>query len=87
MTNREALTQTLARLGEVAGWEAEIQAAFTIADEIDAGNGSPEVLREYRFFLRTLREAFSDDGGVDENVTSLFDRLGGTLVRDAEDAG
>jgi hypothetical protein len=69
------------------GLEAEVQACFTMADEVDAGNGSPELLREYRFWLRMIREALADHDGVDENVTSLFARLGGTPVRNVADGG
>lgn len=76
MTNREALTQALARMGELAGFEAEIQAAFSIADEIDAGNGTPEMFREYRFAVKTIREALRDDSGVDEDIKALLARLG-----------
>jgi hypothetical protein len=87
MTNRDALKQSLARMGELAGFEAEIQAAFAIADEIDAGNGTPEMFREYRFSVRTIREAVGDDDPAGSDVAKLLARLGGTDVLDSKDGG
>ena len=87
MTNREALTETLARLGQLDGVEAEVQAAFSIADELDAGNVTPEMCREYRFAVKRIREVLGGDGDVDEGIRELIAGLGGTDLQHTADAG
>ena len=84
MTNREALTLALAKLGEVEGLEAEVQAAFTIADELDAGNPLPEMLREYRMILRVIREAVVVEDEPDAFDEWMRAQMGDTSDGEAE---
>lgn len=81
MTHVEALDLVLASVGEPDGVAAEVQAARGLAAVVDSDPGLEWAWREYRFALKSLREV---SGGDVDAASELFDRLGGTHLRNVK---
>lgn len=85
MTHVEALDRELRALGESDIAAAEVAAARGLARVLDEDPSLEWAWREYRFALKALKGVLSG-GDVDE-ASALFDRLGGTDIRNSAQSG
>jgi hypothetical protein len=81
---KEAVDETIATL-DASGVAAEVAAVRMLAAALDDSPGDTDLWREFRFALKALREV-TGGSDFDQSVSELLERLGGTGVRDGEDA-
>jgi hypothetical protein len=87
-----AVETTLAELGDLTAFAAEVAAVRMLAEAVEARPFDKDLWREFRLALKAFREATRDDDGIGDGIADLLARLGrprvgGTPVRDETDLG
>lgn len=72
----EAVEKTLAGLGDVDLYSAEVEAVRMLAATVDERPTDKDLWREFRLALRALREVTKGESGIDEELKALLARLG-----------